>query len=208
MSLQNVKITDTQIRQLAREFGLKTSAALRAVIEVECRGSGFIQNGDIIEPVILYEPFWAYRLLKQHNAELAEKLATTAPDLFMRKAPTSYGKLSDQHVKLQTACSLLNPYQLRHIALKSCSWGMGQVMGFNFELAGFSNFQSFINAMYSNEYHQVRAMLSFIKNKNLISDLNKGDWAGFAKVYNGPNFKRFEYDTKLAAAYKKYLKVE
>lgn len=206
--LKNLKITDEQIRQLARLYGLKNSASLRAVIEVECRGSGFIQNGSVIEPVILYEPFWTYRLVKAIDPKLAEDLANKLPELFMRSAPRVYGKMSEQHTKLQAACFALNPRGLRHIALKSCSWGMGQIMGFNFEAAGFTNFQTFINAMYANEFEQVKAMLSFIKHEGLIEKMNAQDWEGFAKRYNGPSFKRFSYDTKLKAAYLKYLKVE
>lgn len=199
------KITDSQIRALAREFGIEKVAALRAVIEVECRGNGFLPNG---EPVILYESFWAYRLIRAKNQTAAEQLANTYPDLFTRQAPRSYGKMSEQHSKLQRARAALDIFKNGLLALQSCSWGMGQVMGFNYEVAGFTNFQSFINAMFADEYQQVKAMLNFIKNKDLVKHMNARNWAEFAEVYNGSNYRRFKYDEKLAAAYTKNLKLE
>ena len=38
----------------------------------------------------------------------------------------------------------------------------------------------------------------------MLKALKAKDWAGFAKMYNGPNYQINDYDTKLAAAYRRY----
>lgn len=38
------------------------------------------------------------------------------------------------------------------------------------------------------------------------NELQRKDWAGFARGYNGPGYAKNRYDIKLANAYKKYSK--
>ena len=49
--MENKALSTTQIAAAAESLGI-TTAALRAVIDVECRGSGFLSDG---QPVILFE---------------------------------------------------------------------------------------------------------------------------------------------------------
>ena len=44
-------------------------------------------------------------------------------------------------------------------------------------------------------------MASFLRQNRLDSFLTRGDFAGFARGYNGPAFGRNGYDRKIAAAY-------
>jgi hypothetical protein len=46
-------------------------------------------------------------------------------------------------------------------------------------------------------------MASFIKNSGLADELQKKNWAGFARGYNGPSYSKNAYDVKLAQAYSK-----
>ena len=55
------RLTEEQIKTMANRYGVDY-AALRAVIEVECRGSGFLPSG---EPVILFERHVFWELLKE-----------------------------------------------------------------------------------------------------------------------------------------------
>ena len=41
----------------------------------------------------------------------------------------------------------------------------------------------------------------FLKANGLISKLQRHDWAGFARGYNGSAYAKNQYDTKLAVAY-------
>lgn len=163
-------------------------AAVKAVAEVESRQNGFQPNG---EPTILFE---------RHvfSKRTGRKFDTTHPSISNKK-PGGYGKTSEQHGRLQLASTLD-----KNAALMSASWGKFQIMGFNFTLAGFNTLQSFINAMYKGEREHLLAFINYVKNTGLSDELQRKDWVNFARLYNGADYKKNEYDKKLAAAYKKY----
>lgn len=79
-------------------------------------------------------------------------------------------------------------------------------MGFNWESLGYPSLKAFINAMYESEAKQLDAMCRYIKVNYLVDELQRHDWAGFAKGYNGSNYAINKYDQKLAAAYAKAKK--
>ena len=58
--------------------------------------------------------------------------------------------------------------------------------------------------MYKDEASQLEAMCRYIKVNNLINVLKNKDWKAFALGYNGKNYAKNSYDTKLANAYKKW----
>lgn len=165
-------------------------ASVKAVAEVESRQSGFLPTG---EPTILFE---RHIFSKRTN----RKFDATNPNLSNRK-PGGYGKVSEQHGRLQEASKLD-----RTAALMSASWGKFQIMGFNFTLAGFNKLQDFINSMYKGEREHLMAFVNYVKNTGLSDELQRRDWANFARLYNGADYRKNQYDTKLAAAYKKYSK--
>ena len=189
-------LTNEQIKDLANKHGIEY-AGLKAVVEVEASGKGFI--GDV--PKILYEPHIMHRLLTKKNyITIRNNLMKAHPNLcYPRWGTYKYGAESIQHRRLEIA-SQFN----RDTALESCSWGLGQVMGFNWKSLGYPSLQAFINAMYKDEVSQLDALCRFIKVNGLLRHIKSKNWAAFAEAYNGPDYKRNSYDTKLAAAYKKY----
>jgi hypothetical protein len=92
-------------------------------------------------------------------------------------------------------------------ALESASWGLAQVMGFNFQVAGFTSVASMVQQMVLDEDAQLLGMAHFIQSNNLVGALQRANWVAFARGYNGPDFKRNEYDTRLAAAHAKYKQI-
>ena len=191
------KLTVQQIRDIAKANGIEY-AALRAVIEVEAAGDGFLPDG---KPKILFEPHVFYRLLGNKNYFTVRKNAMLNDgDICYPKWGTlPYGKVSQQHERLERAAK----YD-RESALMACSWGLFQVMGFNWSSLGYTSLQEFVNDMYRDEASQVDAGVRFIKRNKLDVYLNKLDWASFAKGYNGSGYAKNKYDKKLAAAYRKY----
>lgn len=182
-------LTDADFARAAQELGT-TPAVVRAVTEVEARGQGFYPGGK--EPIILFERHVFSRLTNG-------RFDKSHPDVSNR-APGGYGPSSDQHRRLTRAAGLD-----REAALKSASWGLFQVMGFNHVAAGHPTLQGFINAMYAGEAEQLMAAVAFIKaNPVMAKALRDKDWAGFARRYNGPAYAKNKYDTKLAAAYAKH----
>jgi hypothetical protein len=89
-------------------------------------------------------------------------------------------------------------------ALKSASWGLGQVLGENFVAAGFADVQSMVTAMCGTEDAQLLAVTKFLVSNGLDRLLRNHDWAGFARGYNGPNYVKFSYDTKLLQNFQKF----
>lgn len=189
------KMNEIEQRELADWYDIPL-AAIKAIIEVECKGSGFNSDGT---PVILYERHKFYEgLLAINWITKAREWSQKYPDLCNPYAG-GYGKYSEQHKKLARAAELN-----RTVALESCSWGLGQVMGYHWKSLGYTNLQEFINYMYKSEYCQLDAMCRFIEVNNLLPFIRKKDWAGFAMRYNGSGYRKNKYDTKLAAAYKKF----
>ena len=190
-------ITDAQICEQASKLGVE-AAALKAVIEVEVKSSGFNQDGT---PMILYERHKFYEGLRAINwITKAREWFKQYPDL-CNPSPGGYGKYSEQHGKLARA-SELN----KEVALESCSWGLGQVMGYHWKSLGYESLQSFINAMYKDEASQLDAMCRYISVNNLVNAVKSTDWKAFARGYNGKNYAINRYDIKLATAYAKWKK--
>ena len=195
--MTNKSITDAQICEQASKLGVE-AAALKAVIEVEAKSSGFNQDGT---PVILYERHKFYEGLRAINwITKSKEWFKQYPDL-CNPSPGGYGKYSEQHGKLARA-SELN----REVALESCSWGLGQVMGYHWKSLGYESLQSFINAMYRDEASQLEAMCRYISVNNLVNAVKSKDWKAFARGYNGKNYAINRYDAKLATAYAEWKK--
>ena len=189
-------LTNEQIKDLANKHGIEY-ASLKAVVEVEASGKGFI--GDV--PKILYEPHIMYRLLTKKNyITIRNNLMKAHPNLcYPRWGTYKYGAESIQHKRLEIA-SQFN----RDTALESCSWGLGQVMGFHWKSLGYESLQAFINDMYESEAKQLEAMIRFIKVNGLLLALKDKDWVKFARGYNGSGYAKNKYHIKLANAYNKY----
>ena len=193
----NKKLTELQIKNQATALGIEI-ASLRAVIEVECKGSGFNSDGT---PVILFERHvMRQRLIANNggNPFIADQMTIKRPDL-CNKSAGGYGLYSAQHGRLNAAAQFS-----RISALESASWGLGQVMGYHWKALEYPTLQSFINAMYKDEASQLDAMCRYIKVNNLVNALKNKDWKTFAKGYNGKNYAINNYDVKLANAYKKW----
>lgn len=184
-------LTEADYQEAAKLLGCEP-AAIKAVAEVESSGSGFLATG---EPKILFERHYFRRLTGNRFDKLY-------PDLSGPYKAGTYGPGGQhQHRRLQAAISLD-----RNAALQSASWGRFQIMGENYQLAGFKSIQSFINAMYNSERDHLLAFSNFVINKGLAGDIRNKDWARFARGYNGPAYAQNKYDIKMAAAYKKYSK--
>ncbi|ASK29716.1 peptidoglycan-binding protein [Chryseobacterium sp. T16E-39] len=180
-------LTEQDYINAAKELGCEV-AAIKAVSEVEGRGSGFFANG---APKILFE---RHKFYKYTNGAFAQ----SNPDLCNR-TPGGYGKESEQHSKLQRAVELN-----RDAALMSCSWGTFQVMGEHWKTLGYSSIQDFVNKMYRSEADHLDSFVRYIKAFGLTGHLRNKNWAAFAKGYNGPGYKANNYDVKMAVAYNKY----
>jgi len=173
-------------------------AAIRAVAEVEAGPQGaFLSSG---EPVILYERHVFHRATSgRFDGELVPGIEPEYAEL-SSPVPGGYGPSSIQHRKLQAAV-ILN----RDAALRSCSWGLYQILGVNHVQAGFALLQGFVSAMYRSTDDHLRAFVMFVRHDwRLAEALKERDWVTFASIYNGPGFAQNRYDSKMATAYAEF----
>ncbi len=189
-------LSNAKTKKLAAEFSISPSA-LKAIIRVESAGNGISSNG---KPRILFEGhiFWKQLMAKDINPKTIQKgnedilypvwnVSTVRPLYSM-----------DQYQRLAKAIKI-NEYA----AYASTSWGMFQIMGFNYRACGYNSIQDFV-ADQNNLEQQVWGFLNYLVSTHLIENVRQLDWKGFARAYNGPDYKANEYDIKLSKAYLEY----
>lgn len=172
-------------------------AAVRAVVEVESAGRGF---GLDKRPIILFEPHVFYRRLRflPKAVKMAESLGVAYAQWGTKPYPRAQ---VNRYAQLETALTI-HP----RVALESASWGLGQIMGFNYPGAGYLSVYELVEGMKESEGEQLLAMCRFIKTNRLDIAMRTRNWVAFASGYNGPSYIKNNYAVKLANAYAKHVK--
>ncbi|HLI29647.1 MAG TPA: N-acetylmuramidase family protein [Terriglobia bacterium] len=188
-------LTETDYEEAAKLLGCEV-AAIKAVAEVESAGAGFLKDG---RPRILFEGHWFYRHTKG-------AYAATHPTLcHPSQTNQHYCKGNAEERGAGELARLERAKQLDSgAALLSCSIGKFQVMGFNHKLCGFDTVEDFWQTLAQGEAAQLKAFCAFVKKRGLADHLVHHRWDKFAEGYNGKNYKKFSYDTKIAKAYEKF----
>lgn len=161
-------------------------AELWSVLSVETSGCGYLAD---MRPKILFERH-IFAALTQHRYD------QTHPDI---SQPTAggYGEGgANQYNRLAEALNLDET-----AALQSASWGLGQIMGENYKLAGYGSVDAMVADMIASEDNQLAAVASFLNAKMLSTSLAQHDWTSFARGYNGQNYAENNYDGKLRQFY-------
>ena len=194
------KLTDARIAEIARENGIHPAALLAVKLIESGTKSGFLDSG---KPQILFEGHVFYKYLKANVKSLdMNKLCAQYPNIVYPKWDKSkYFGGEKEWTRLEQARKINMKY-----ANYAASWGMFQVMGFNYKTCGCKSIDEFVEKMCTSQEQQLLLTLNFLKNSNLIVPLQKRQWATFAKCYNGPGFAQNKYHIKLQAAYNNYLK--
>lgn len=192
------KLDDIDIPRIGATIGVGEDP-IHAVMDTEARSSGFDGAARV---VMLFEPHVFYREVPEPLRAKAEADGLAYPKWGQRKYP------SDSYPVFQKAYALN-----ARAALRSASWGLGQVMGFNSSLAGFDTAQAMVEAFAADEEHQLEGMVNFIRNAGLDDELRdleaaKTDAqmldaaARFARGYNGPGYAKNGYDKKIVQRFK------
>jgi N-acetylmuramidase len=167
---------------------------VHAILDVESAGSGFDLRGRV---KILFEPHVFYRELgtgPKRDKAIAQGLAYPK---WKRDYP------ADSYPRLIAAIKID-----RNAALRSASWGLPQMMGFNCRLCGYPDAESMVKAFAADEENQLKAMIEFIKSAGLDDELRRHDWKGFARGYNGSGFAQNRYDVKLEQRYMHWQRIK
>ena len=181
--------------------------ALMAVVEVESSGEPF--ESDKKTPRFLFERHVFYKKLKKLGQEPLDKALVAGLAHKEWRSKKKYGANNQYRDQQNSIGRLKLLAQARAIdgeaANRSCSWGVGQTMGFNAERLGFTSANAMVAAMMAKGVPgQIDCMIGEIRASKLIDELNRRDWAGFARVYNGPGYRDNDYDSKMAAAFRRW----
>lgn len=187
------RIDDIDLPLIGREIGVGEDE-IHAILDAESAGTGFDKQG---RPKMLFEPHVFWRELGPGPKR--DKAA--AQGLAYPRWKRDYPK--DSYPRLLKAMAIDED-----AALRSASWGLGQIMGFNHKLAGYPSARAMVEAFREDEEHHLRAMIRFIVGAGLDDELRRHDWKGFARGYNGAGFAKNGYDRKLAESFARWQKIK
>ena len=191
-------LKDSDLVKAAGTLGVSV-ACVRAVNEVESKGQGFLPDG---RPKILFERHKFYKALADRNIDPAP-LAVKYPNIVSSTAGGYMGGAAE-YTRLASA-ERINA----DAAHESASWGAFQIMGFHWKRLQYSSITDFVARMEQSEGDHLDAFVRFIAaDTALLAALKGKKWAAFAKGYNGADYARNLYDSKLAQAYAKYAERE
>ena len=178
--------------------------ALLAVVQVESAGKALENDGRT--PCLLFERHIFYRELKKagKTVQLLNAISLgLANETWQPKTQYKDQGTSSARLALFAKACVVN----EECAIRSCSWGVGQTMGFLAEELKFTSAKAMLAYLVQGGVPaQVDCMVREIENHKLTAKLNAHNWAGFAKVYNGPGYATNHYDTKMAAAWTAWKK--
>jgi hypothetical protein len=148
------------------------------VLTVETSGCGFLPDR---RPQILYERHIFHRLTAGRFDD--GDISDPRPGGYGPRGAQQYDRLARSMAKDRSS------------ALQSASWGIGQIMGENYALAGFQGVEAMVAAMSQSEDAQLTGLRHFLQTH---------DWTSFARGYNGPNYAMNRYDVRLSGEFQKY----
>jgi hypothetical protein len=206
-------LTDENIIKISNKYKIEPEA-VKAVIAVESSGYGFY-NKFILDrnkkPLLDKE---GLKILNPYGEELIVRFEghhfrRYTKNKFNNSHPTLsfYNwKLGYKYNKGQLEFGrFLDAFRLDgEAAWLSTSWGLFQIMGFNYKACGYSSVKEMILDFYhGGEIAQLEAFFNFCESKRILDDLQRLDFAGFARIYNGSGYKKNKYDIKMLNIYNK-----
>lgn len=174
--LKEKQIVESDFDKCAKLVGCEPEV-IKAIFRVESAGEGFSKDGRI---KIQFEPHHFYRYSGH-------------------RVPNGVENQAEEYIAFGNAASINT-----EAALLSTSWGAAQIMGFNFENAGYKDVRGFVwDMIVGGEVKHLEAMTKVLINFGLSGALYHRNWAAIARKYNGAGYAKFRYDEKLEEAYRK-----
>jgi hypothetical protein len=183
-------LTPHDVAQVAARLDVDP-AKVWAVYDVESTGSAFIDG----RPAILFEPHRFSKSTGHRYDKTHPRLSSRAWDrtLYPRGQAARYQQLVDA-VALNVDAGFM-----------SASYGGFQILGENYAVCDAADAWSFAWRQAQTEGDQLDAFTLFVEGRGLKGALRRGDWAAFARGYNGTAYRANRYDERLAAAYARRL---
>lgn len=187
------RLDDIDLPLVGRQIGVGEDE-IHALLDVESAGSGFDKQG---RPKMLFEPHVFWRELGSGvKRDKAAAMGLAYPKWRRNYPADSYPRLIEA-MKID-----------EEAALRSASWGLAQIMGFNALTVGYATAKDMVLAFVEDEEAHLRAMVLFIIKTGLADHLRMHNWKAFARGYNGVGFAKNGYDRKLAQAFARWQKIK
>lgn len=173
-------------------------ATIHAVVDIEAgaQHKGLFEEG---KPVVNFSLELFRQNCKKRGINLS-KYTKSHPVVFAGPNRAKYGSTNAaQWARMQAAMDIDSI-----AAIESAYWGMFQIGGFNWKRCGTDSPMHFAELMAASEHEQMELFINFLHATGLDKPLQKHDWSGFARGYNGASYAKRGYHTRLAKAYKKY----
>jgi peptidoglycan hydrolase-like protein with peptidoglycan-binding domain len=160
-----------------------------AVADVESGGRSDLPDG---RPQILFEAQWFHKFTGGlHDATHPTISSPSWNKALYRGGAAEYERLAEAEALNHTA------------ALKSASWGLFQIMGFNFDRCDFSNVDDFVAFLRGPDNNDMEAFIRFVKaDARMLHAMQVMDSFTFALLYNGPgqpDYYKGKIDASMAA---------
>lgn len=172
------------IEEFAQENNIDVNRVL-AILNVESNKKYFYQDG---HPIVRFE-------CTRYNGKVVRNQQVPCDTSSFK-----YGSAADTGYEAFKRALAKNEEQ----ALLQTSFGVGQVMGFNYAMLGFDSVYELNQSMFT-EDGQISAFLKYlvIADERLLEELQseKIDWRIVAEIYNGEDYMINNYHVKLEDAY-------
>lgn len=181
-----MSFTYAKAAEIANKLGCEAAVVL-AVAEIESGGRHDLPDG---RPQILFEAQWFSKLTgHRYDASHPGISSPTWNRALYKGGVAEWGRLE--------AALALDA----NAALQSASWGLFQIMGFNFKACGFATVEDFVAFIKGPDDADMEAFINFVRaNPAILQAMRDKDWKAFAQNYNGPGAVA-SYSAKIADAY-------
>lgn len=192
-----VKLDAEIIRDTASKYNL-IPAVIKAVSIKEAAGSGFYP--EFIDAGKKRKHPFAGELIVRFEGHHFRRFTKGKYDISHPELSYKDWKLGNKYNKgVREFGRFFEAFQLdKEAAWLSTSWGMFQIMGFNFKVCGYTSVKEMIIDFYvRGEKAHLEAFLNYCKHFNILRHLRTENFEAFALAYNGKGFKANRYDTEL-----------
>lgn len=217
------ELSQADIEAAAKELGCE-AGLIYAIARQESAHSSFIKLGPRTVPTILFEKH-QFRNYTRPNKKSPSPFETTHPDICGPSYVRAKKNKKGEWIAIKSGSTipenavygpsgafqykrLSKAYQLsQNAALMACSWGKFQIMGFNYEAAGFSDVKAFTKAMSRSDAEHIKAFLKFAKSKKvLLNGLRTKNFEKIAEGHNGEDWRSInpEYASNIEKFFKEY----
>ena len=175
---------------------------IKAVAKIECFNKPFTESG---KPNILFEGHVFWKELSNRN--ILNKTLNTykdIDDILYTKINRSKYKSGDEEWKRLEKARKIN----EDAALCSTSFGMFQIMGFNYENCNCTSVLEFELQNSISCQEQLKLFCIYMLNTGLTRYLQNKQFDKFARYYNGTGYKKNKYDILLEKYYNEYKNIK